>query len=150
MSMELMKVAQLSVMLPLNPLSKACGRGLVPVSSAAAMELDDLVGASVAVVSLVEDVLVKVVDFSVSLLEVFVSFLVEDVVASERSSPPTCRFRRSLTTLASLHSGCELGTGGGERSTRMGPDCARRVSSAAILGTACTGLDGVSTICSGM
>lgn len=139
-----MNVAQLSVMLPLNPLSNGCGSGLVLVSSAAAIELEDFV----AVDCLVDVVLVKVVDSPASLLVVLVSFLVEEVVASERSSsPPTCRFRRSSTMLASVQSSCELGFGGGERSTRIGPDCARRERSAAGSGA---GRDGRSTICSGM
>lgn len=95
------------VMLSLKPLSNTCGRGVDPVSSAAAILAvdEELVDVDVDVV--VPDVVV-LVD----------CLIVEDLTGS---SPPTCLFFRSAATVARIQS-CACACGGGERSTKSGPD----------------------------
>lgn len=141
-SMELIKVAQLSVILLLNPLSNACGKGLAASVSAAAPLLV---------------VVASVVRVEVGFVTVEVTVPAEDVffelVDDPSSSLPSCLLRRS-STVASVQSRAPFG-GGGDRSTRIGPDRARR--SSAVAGSSASGTGGgaspcggVSTICSGM
>lgn len=90
-----------SVMLPLKPLSKICGRGVDPVASAAA------------ILAVEED--------PVDVLDAFV--LIDCILDEDLTgfSSPTCLFLRSAVTVARIQS-CACGRGGGERSTKSGAD----------------------------
>jgi len=104
--MLFMNDSQDSVILALKPLSNTCGRGVDPVSAAAAI---------LAVEEDCDDVELDLVS-AFAVVEVCLL-----VVVLAGSSSPICLFFKPSATVASVQS-FACATGGGERSTRSGPD----------------------------